>query len=832
MNKHYDFGIVGCWYWGNYGSILNGYATHYLLKSKGISALNIITPYNGFEPHAKQFFNSAYKKEDISPIMTFEELPLLNDICDSFLTGSDQIWKYDPQKADRRYDKYFRLDFVADSKKKVSFATSFGNYIFESEEDHKEFETLLRRYNAISVREKEGVEILEKLYGIYATQVMEPVLDVEKDCWLNLAQYSNYKESEPYILTYILDPTPEKRKAIEFYSKKLGMRAVNILDGFSGIYERNKKRLDLPYTLPNINCFDFLYYFSKAYFVISDSFHGLCFALVFNKPFITISNQWRGISRFETLLGKIGMKNRLVSDKDIPLDERFLYHVDFNQTNQIIAQERERSVRWLDEAVRKTNTEPVQRIKRHVNTALDSKLCTGCSACIMACPVNAIKLEEDELGNYRAIVNTEICIDCGRCKKVCGGLKLPRNLNSSNPIAYAFIAQDSNTVMESSSGGAFSVFAKQILAKNGIVIGAAWKDDLSVEHISVESVDELQKLRKSKYFQSYMGNILKKIEDTIMEGRNVLFCGTPCQVVGVKKYLGKDYDNLLLIDLLCANCPGKNFFQQYVKESYSIQDINQFEFRYKSSSDVIWNAKKVKILDKNGNGLIKSIEDDAYLQVYHTCSWILSSQCLKCKYQGNTRYGDLTIGDCWGIEKFDKTIPVSQGVSVILVNNAKGENFINNIPETDIKILKEESLDNIKKYNHIAFIENRNWERNKISSIFINEFIKDGFINAKKKAEQYILSEISPEKIINLSAEKKEDGYIEVKWEKGESAEGYIIEQYVEKQWKRIARIADKNMTSYQVANVLPNLSYEFRVKAFRFWNNLPIYSDYQYISI
>lgn len=844
MKKHYDIGLVGCWYWGNYGSILNGYATHQILKKLGLSTLNIVTPNNGFEPHAKKFFSAAYKEEDISPVLSFDELDEFNKRCDTFLTGSDQIWNYKTGKTDIRYDKYFRLDFVEDKKRKISFATSFGNYIPESEEHHKIFQKLLERYNAISVREEEGVDILKKAYGLEADQVMEPVLCLEPEYWNNIAQFSKYKEREQYLLTYILDPTPEKRKAIEFYSNKLGLKTINILDGFSGTYKKNREKLNLPNILPNIWCADFLNYFSNAYYVITDSFHGVCFSVLYNKPFIAIGNRSRGIKRFETLLTKFDIKDRLVSDIKIPLDEKYLYHLDYKKTNLVIERERERSIKWLKEAIKIPVNQKVKKVKKHVNVTLEQEKCMGCGACVSECPVDAVKLAEDDLGIYRAQVDEDKCVNCGLCSKVCASLELPRNLNSSNPISYAFISSDLNTVMDSSSGGAFTALAKMIIKQEGIVVGAAWDNDFKVKHILIDKYSDIEKLRKSKYFQSYMGDTFKKIKSVLKNGKKVLFCGTPCQVAGLKKYLKRNYNNLLLIDLLCANCPSAGIFKKYLEENFTLTELKKYDFRYKSSDDKLWNAKKIKISMQDGRTIIKTIEQDDYLQVYHTCSLALASQCLTCKYQGNTRVGDLTIGDCWGIENYDKSIDVSKGVSVILVNNGKGEEFLNSVSREEIGLLKEEPLEQIKKYNVLAFIEKRNWPRTQRREKFLQEIKKGSFADAKdksiflpneelKKDDKHKLVNVMPSKVQNFKAEKKSTNSIELSWSQNNIVEGYIIEQYVGEKWIRIARLAKKNQIRYLVENLQPNETYEFRIKTFTFdeYTSLPLYSDYVTLS-
>ncbi len=735
MREHYDVGVVGCWYWGNYGSLLNGYATFSILKSFGLSPLNIVTPYNGFEPHAKRFFEKVYDENDLSEVLPFERLGEYNGKCNSFLTGSDQIWHYNPNKGERRFANYFKLDFVDDAKKKISFSTSFGRYVQEPDSVLAENKKLLSRYSAISVREDESVDILAKQYGILGTRVMEPVFDVTKDVWDKLAEYSQYNEKEKYLLTYILDPTEEKRKAIQFYSEKLGIKAVNILDGFSGRYERVKQILNLPNTLPNITAFDLLRYYQNASFVITDSFHGACFSIIYNKPFIAVQNIMRGVERFKTLLSSINMSDRLVSDTKIPLDEKFLEKIDFTNANRVIERERDRSVKWLKNAL----LTPIEKLPsveiKNVNTKLDKKLCMGCGACVSACPVDAVHFGTDKYGSYKAEVDFDKCVNCGKCVDVCAAIELPRNLNTPAPIAYAFITSDKNELMSCASGGAATVLAKSVIDKGGCVVGAAWTDDFVAEHIFAYTKEDLNKQKKSKYFQSYMGDTFKKIKEKLGDGKPLMFVGTPCQAAGLRKYLGKGYSNLLIVDLFCANCPSAGLFKKYLGERFDLNELAAYNFRHKNENDTIMGENTSLITYKDGRTQTVTAENnDDYLKVFHSCSLSLSSHCLDCKYQGTMRVGDLTIGDCWGIQKYDKSVDPSKGVSLILVNNAKGEEFLSSVPKEYIGVLKEEPLESVKKYNVVAFTSERHWPDTLRRRVFLDTVEKTSYHAAKEAA--------------------------------------------------------------------------------------------------
>lgn len=729
MSRHYDVGVVGCWYWGNYGSLLNGYATYSILSSFGMKVLNIVTPNNGFEPHATKFFRIAYPKDAISEVLPFERINEYNKICDMFVTGSDQIWN---NSSTLPYSKFFRLGFTDNNKKRISFATSFGSSMAPpNDEVGKVFTNLLQRYNYISVREDVGVDICREQYGVKATQLMEPVLDVDVDVWNKLASRSEYPdEKEPYLVAYILDPTQEKARAIKYYSQRMGIKAINILDGFSGRYEANKVKLNLPNTLPNITAYDLLKFFANATFVITDSFHGTAFALLYKKRFVSITNKQRGISRFQTLLGKVGLMNRLVDDKIIPHDDKYLNDIDYTPINNVLEKERMRAVAWLKHAIMSTEEASVV-LPQHINARLNADLCMGCGACVAACPTEALALEQDKFGYYRSTVDPDKCINCGICTAKCAALKTPHNLNAKTPLAYAFICKDKSVLMNSASGGAFPILAKEAIDRGGCVVGATWTDNCAVAHIMIENKKDIIKLQKSKYLQSYMGDIFKNVKSKLEQGRFVLFTGCPCQVTGLKKYLGKSYTNLMLIDLFCAGCPSQWLFEKYIDSKFGKNNVQSYEFRTKTENDKIWDAYTYSVKYNSGDTIVARTSESDY---YNQLLMLAGSHCRRCKYEGTTRYGDITIGDCWGIQNYDESIDPSRGVSAILVNNEKGAEFLNSIPRSDIGVLKPMVLDQIKKYNVCAFQENRNWPYNASREIFYREIQSKNFNEAMQVA--------------------------------------------------------------------------------------------------
>lgn len=692
MKKHYDVCIAGFWYGANYGSLLNGYAMYRVLKDYGKEVLMLHKPGAAatdpevISGHNARFIHKYYDPEDISPLLPYNRLHELNEICDCFCAGSDQIWNYNLSFHENMY-----LPFVRDDRKLISFSTSFGHKqdrvpVQARERIKKQFE----RYSAISVREQFDVDILRQNYSIRAALLFEPVFCLDKKYYQDLARNAKFDETAPYLLTYILDPTPEKRDAIQYYAEKSGLKVINILDGVQKVWERNKQILGLPNVLESVESEDFLKAFMNASYVITDSFHGSAFSIIFNKPFLAIGNYGRGYERFIDLLGRLKLMDRLVTNpKDIPHDPRFLEPVDFTETNRIIKEEAARTVAWVKNAL-DTPKEKMPSIKlpKTVTTVLPSHLCTGCGACVSACPVDALRLIPDEDGYYRSCVDYDKCINCGKCVKVCPALKLPEKTNRKEPKCYEFVAADSQVLKNSSSGGIFPLLAHEAFRRKGSVVGAAWQEDFSVAHIMINSEQDLPKLQKSKYLQSYLGNTFRQVEKKLKDGEFVLFSGCPCQVTGLKSYLGKEYDNLLTVDLLCGNSPSTRFFQEYLKEQFP-EGLQAYEFRNKTEG---WNWDGVLITLKNGEQQYRrGGKDDDYQRVYHNHT-MCAPHCENCRYQETPRFGDLTIGDFWGIGGKDKTLNTRNGVSVILCNNEKGEKYLSAIPEEQIGVMKEVPL--------------------------------------------------------------------------------------------------------------------------------------------
>ena len=190
---------------------------------------------------------------------------------------------------------------------------------------------------------------------------------------------------------------------------------------------------------------------------------------------------------------------------------------------------------------------------------MNKEKCSGCLACKYICPQKAIEIQENEKGFLHININKEKCTNCGLCYKKCD----ENNLNDGQEY-YAAINKNDDERMTSASGAIFPLLAKYVFNNNGIVCGAAYDENMKVKHMFADNMQDAKSFKGSKYVRSDTRLVYEKIRDYLDSGRLVLFVGTPCQVNGIKIFLGKAYNNLLLCDLLCHSNPSPKVFSKYI----------------------------------------------------------------------------------------------------------------------------------------------------------------------------------------------------------------------------------------------------------------------------
>lgn len=300
--------------------------------------------------------------------------------------------------------------------------------------------------------------------------------------------------------------------------------------------------------------------------------------------------------------------------------------------------------------------------------------CSGCTACKNICPKNAIQMIEDEEGFKYPKIDKEKCINCGACYKICPNVK--KDETNTIKEAYGVKHKNENERITSRSGGVFIALSDYVLKQGGIIYGAELKEDFTVIHSRAENKKQRDKFKGSKYIQSDMKDIIKKVQQDLKENRKVLFSGTPCQVAAVKSCVSKkDQENLYTCDLICHGVPSNKIFREFLKyiEKISGKTIKNFNFRDKRFG---WESHyETAIFDDN-----TEMTTQYFRNLFYGHN-ILRPSCYECNYANIHRPADITIADFWGIENVAPEFMDEKGVSLVIINNDKGKEWFEEVKD-------------------------------------------------------------------------------------------------------------------------------------------------------
>lgn len=305
--------------------------------------------------------------------------------------------------------------------------------------------------------------------------------------------------------------------------------------------------------------------------------------------------------------------------------------------------------------------------------------CCGCTACMSICPKNAIEMIEDEEGFLYPVVNEEKCINCRLCEERCPVLNSKKNKKEQD--GYVLNNKQNDIRKDSTSGGAFTPIAEYTLKQKGVVYGAMFDENFNVVHGYIEDKKDLTKLRGSKYVQSFLDKSFKDIKSFLENGRYVCFSGTPCQVEGLKKFLNKEYKNLITVDVMCHAVPSplvwRKYFEYIKKNKLNNEDVEKVLFRDKSKYGFKYSTMTLKSKSKE---YYKGVETDPFLRAFFGD---LSDRpsCYNCVFKKQEHESDFTIWDCFIAENFDKTLDDDAGTSRMLINTEKGKEIFENIKD-------------------------------------------------------------------------------------------------------------------------------------------------------
>ena len=336
-------------------------------------------------------------------------------------------------------------------------------------------------------------------------------------------------------------------------------------------------------------------------------------------------------------------------------------------------------------------------------TINDKEKCCGCESCKQICPTKCIQMRSDKEGFLYPQIDESKCISCGLCDKTCPEkLQKEELVGTYETKAYGGKHIDNELLKESSSGGAFSLFANHILKHGGIVFGCTLDKEMHARHVGVENISELGKLRGSKYLQSEIGETYVEVKKAVEEGRKVLFVGTPCQTAGLYSFIGKKkYDNLWMMDFICHGVPSPKIFEEYVRaeETRNKGKIISYRFRNKDHG---WSQTGLQLgtWSKFSNG--KEVRRypalrDPYMNGF-LADLYLRPSCYNCNFKQIAKeYADITIGDFWGVNKIAKELNDNKGTSLILIHSEKGNALWRRVNSQFI--FKEIDCNAVIKYN-------------------------------------------------------------------------------------------------------------------------------------
>lgn len=304
----------------------------------------------------------------------------------------------------------------------------------------------------------------------------------------------------------------------------------------------------------------------------------------------------------------------------------------------------------------------------------DKRNCAGCTGCMAACPKKAITMVADEQGFDYPFADSEKCINCGLCDEVCPFVKPSQEVQER--YTYAVKHKDPLVLKESTSGGIFTAVSDYVLEQGGVVYGAALDENVVVRHIRATTEQERNRMRGSKYVQSNLGDIFRQVKNDLTDKKLVLFTGTPCQIAGLRSYLKNKCDGLICLDLICHGVPSPMIYKEHIgflAKKFRTKIVD-YKFRPKKWG---WHTHRELVCGEK-----KTYHSTPYADLWRTLYYsriVTRPSCNNCPYSNLNRLGDITIGDCRGIDNVNADFGSYEGVTLAIVNTQIGKEVFERI---------------------------------------------------------------------------------------------------------------------------------------------------------
>lgn len=645
--------------------------------------------------------------------VSISELKADPPTCDIYITGSDQLWN--KNLTGGRFDPAYFLDFGDNKNHRYSYAISVGKQFDEAylQEIKAEMDD---RFDEVAFRESSLEESFSHLFpDIKCRTVVDPVFLLSGDEWTQYIE--QVKVQGKYVLVYALEKNDSFQEILNLLlSENKDLKVIDISQCNLNLKVPNKK-------VKGFSPGEFLGFIHSADYVVTNSFHCTSFSIIFKKQFTSISHS-KGNGRLYDLLKISGLLHRIY---DSSCKKEIFEEIDFDAAHKKLYPQIKGSYAYL-RGMEMSQTLSNCSAKDNI-LAVGESDCCGCGSCKLVCNSKAIEMVYNHEGFLYPVVNNELCVSCGLCKKVCPAINhMPIE---ESPKRYAVKSKSLDTRMASTSGGGYSEISDWIFnSGKGVTYACEFQDDYNVSYTRAINSEGRNKQRGAKYVQCSLEDTFVHILDDLKNDMNVLFIGPSCYIQAGRNYLSSHQysGRVLFVDTLCHGVPSPLIWKEhreFLKTKYPMP-WKSYTFRDK---EVSWRGQHTTLITADGKKVQDTRDLNAYLTLYFD-GYITRKSCHNCPYASIHRVGDISIGDCWGIELCSPEFDDKKGVSYMQINTEAGEQIFQSIRgNLDILELQENECvqENLK---HPSTPSNRREE-------FWNVYSKSGYIAAIKKYTRY-----------------------------------------------------------------------------------------------